>query len=94
MLDTHALEAALEVLAIDAVTVSQQVSWPVIPRKCFDNLLGGPLIRVGFAVTLEMENPAALVGKDAFYVIHQEGPPRGGGRPPVANHVLGDSRLR
>ncbi|MFC1572987.1 hypothetical protein ACFL6M_05240 [Candidatus Eisenbacteria bacterium] len=63
LLDAHVLDAALEELTVDLVPISKQVARPVVPRECFDDLLGCPL---GSWVCshVEMQDASAFMGKD------------------------------
>ena len=63
LVDAHVLDTALEVLAVDAVTIAQEEPWSLIPGESIDDLLSRPgcsWIR-GDA---EMQDAPTLVGED------------------------------
>lgn len=41
--DSHALDAVLETVAVDAVAIAQQKTWRLFVREGVDDLLGSPL---------------------------------------------------
>ena len=63
LFDAHVPDAALEVLTIDAVTISQQVSRCAVPRERFDDLLSSPLGR-GVCSDVEVQDAPPLMGED------------------------------
>jgi len=63
LLDAHVSDAPLEVLTIDSVMISEEVSRGLVPRERLHDLLGRPLCR-RIRGDVEMENPASLVGED------------------------------
>jgi hypothetical protein len=57
------MDALLKVCPVNAVAISQQVAWGLIPRKGFDHLLRGPQ-GGGMLGDVKMDDPSAMMGQD------------------------------
>lgn len=60
--DVHALHAVQNVLAVDLVTVVEEIGWRGVVREGVHDLLGGP-DGGGMLGDVEMDDPPAMVGK-------------------------------
>ena len=110
----HRMGGCREGLAINSVTIAQQVAWRTIPGEGLDQLPGRPFCG-GMRGYAKVKESAAImrqnqkneeqtesrrgnhkeVGRDQFLgMILEEGAPGLRGWLAVADHVLGDGRLR
>jgi len=61
--DADVPHAATEMLAVDAVAITQQEAWCFIPGKGFDDLLSGPF-RGWVGGHVEVQHTPTMVGED------------------------------
>ena len=63
LLDAHVIDTAGELVTVDTIAVTEQISRRAVPGKRFHNLLCGPF-RTGRLGHVEMDNPSSVVGQD------------------------------
>ena len=59
-LDAHVLDALLEVVTVDAVTITEQETWGLFVREGVDDLLGGPF-GIGMVGHVEVNDPPLVI---------------------------------
>jgi len=59
-LDVHDLNLSSEFVSIDTVTISQQIFWSAVERKCLQNLLRCPFCG-GMGCNVEVDDAAAIM---------------------------------
>ncbi len=61
--DIHDGDLIAELVAIDPVSISQQIAWRGIERKSFQHLVGSPFRR-GMSCDVEVNNAATIMSED------------------------------
>jgi len=85
--DAHVLDAFLEVVAIDAISIPQEKPRRLLVRECVDNLLGGPF-GIGIRGHVEMDDLSPVMAEHDEDVQDTEG--HGGNREEVAGGDIGN----
>ena len=86
-LNTHVLDALLEVVAVDAVAIANEKTWCFLVRESVDDLLGGPF-GVGIGGHVEMHDLPPIVTEHDEDVQDTEG--HGRNREEVARGDVGN----
>ena len=76
-LDAQVLHPRLELLAIDAIAVTQKKTWGLFVGKGVDNLLRSPY-SIGMSSDVKVNDPSPVMREDDEHVQHAEGDGRDG----------------
>ena len=66
---SHAFDAVLEIVAVDAVAIAKQKTWCLLVREGVDNLLGGPL-GIGISSDVKVNDQPPVVSEHDENVEH------------------------
>src|SRR5215475_7940476 len=72
LFEAHVLYTLLNMIAVDAVPVTKQIMWRCIPRKRFNELLGGPW-RCGVFGEVDMDDAPAVMSQQDEHEQYAEG---------------------